>query len=95
MGEVARWKPGPITWIVLGLLLWGGYLAIGSYTSGQSLHWQKGLIIFGVTVVFVAFWLIMLAARKRRLARRRTAKTVGCISAVQCTMSRGRCIALC
>jgi protein-S-isoprenylcysteine O-methyltransferase Ste14 len=64
-----RWRAGPIGWIVLGLLLWGGFLAVGSYANGRTLPWSRGLIVFGTTVTFVVFWLVMLEWRKWRLRR--------------------------
>jgi protein-S-isoprenylcysteine O-methyltransferase Ste14 len=76
MSEKQTWKPGPIAWIVLALLLWGGYLAVGAFTHGQSHFWQRGLMVFGVTVAFVAFWGLMLVVRRRRLQREDDGETL-------------------
>ena len=67
--RVSLVRPGPITWIIVALLLWGCYLAIGSYSYGRTLQYQRGLIVFGTSVLFVSFWLVMLAVRKRRVER--------------------------
>ena len=71
MTENASRGPSLSTWIMLGLVVWGGYLAVGSYLHGQTLHWQRAAIVFGMTVLFAGFWMLMLAVRKRRLRAKR------------------------
>lgn len=55
--------------IVIGLLVWGGALALGSFLYGGNHPLLRAAIIFGVTVAFVTFWLGMLASRRQRLTR--------------------------
>ncbi len=53
-------------WIMLGLLLWGVMLAVGAYFFGGNYPLLRAAIIFGCTVVFIAFWAVMLAWRNYR-----------------------------
>ncbi|MDX1948614.1 MAG: hypothetical protein SFU86_24720 [Pirellulaceae bacterium] len=68
MTESAK-GPNIALWIIAALVAWGGYLAVGSYLHGRTMLWQRSAIVFGVVVLFAGFWLVMLAARRRRLAR--------------------------
>ena len=53
--------------IMIAVLLWGGYLAIGAMRApGNHAGW-RGLIIFGCTLGFLGLWLAALALRRRRL----------------------------
>jgi membrane protein DedA with SNARE-associated domain len=52
--------------IMVGLLLWGGYLALGAIRApGNHATW-RGLIVFGCTIAFLVLWAAALAVRKRR-----------------------------
>jgi hypothetical protein len=55
-------------WIMLALLAWGGYLAIGAFRAPGNLHTLRGLIIFGCTLAFLGFWWLALVFRARRIA---------------------------
>jgi hypothetical protein len=54
-------------WIMLALLAWGGYLAIGAIRAPGNLHTLRGLIIFGCTLTFLGFWWVALVLRSRRM----------------------------
>lgn len=56
-------------WIMVGLLLWGGYLAIGVVQTGGNHASIRGFIVFGCVLAFLGFWLAALAVRQRRLKR--------------------------
>ena len=54
-------------WIMVAVLVWGGYLAIGaSQARGNHANW-RGLIIFGCTLAFLGFWWLALTLRARRI----------------------------
>jgi hypothetical protein len=63
--------PRPVNWtlwIMVAVLVWGGYLAIGaSQARGNHSNW-RGLIIFGCTLAFLGFWWLALTLRVRRVA---------------------------
>jgi protein-S-isoprenylcysteine O-methyltransferase Ste14 len=54
-------------WIMVALLVWGGYLAIGAFKNGGNAPTIRGLIVFGCVLAFLAFWLAALAVRQRRM----------------------------
>lgn len=58
-----------IVWIMLALLAWASVLAAGSYLYGQTLLWQRAAIILSSVLLFIAFWLGMLANRRRRISK--------------------------
>jgi hypothetical protein len=52
--------------IMLALLVWGGYLAVGAVRApGNHAVW-RGLIVFGCTLAFLGFWMAALAVRRSR-----------------------------
>jgi hypothetical protein len=52
--------------IMVALLVWGGYLAIGAVRApGNHATW-RGLIVFGCTIAFLGFWMAALAMRRKR-----------------------------
>jgi hypothetical protein len=52
--------------IMVALLVWGGYLAIGAVRApGNHATW-RGMIVFGCTLAFLGFWMAALAMRRRR-----------------------------
>lgn len=61
---------GVVAGLMLALLAWGIYLAIGAYQAGLTQHTAKpiyrGLIVFGFTALFLAFWGVMLLVRRAR-----------------------------
>jgi hypothetical protein len=56
-------------WIMVALLVWGGYLAIGALQSSGNHASLRGLIVFGCVLGFLGLWLAALAVRQSRLAR--------------------------
>jgi len=67
-GEAAE-RASIIRWIVMAILIWGVVLALGSW----SLNWNplRPVIVLGCVGAFLGFWMAMLAARQRRLSKRR------------------------
>jgi len=51
--------------IVLGLLAWGAYLAIGAYLFNHN-PWRPA-VVMGCVLAFLAIWLGLVWARNRRL----------------------------
>lgn len=64
-------KPRPVNWtlwIMLAVLAWGFYLAVGAILSGGNQPSLRGLIIFACTLAFLGLWGLALALRARRVA---------------------------
>lgn len=59
-----------ITIIMLGVLAWGLFHAVGAYWNytTNSNPWRF-VVVLGFVLAFLLFWLLMLSARSRRLAR--------------------------
>jgi hypothetical protein len=67
--------PRLITIIILGVLLWGTFHAVGASIGGfgeQKLvtDFRRAIVVLGATLLFVGFWVAMLTHRNRRLSRR-------------------------
>ncbi|HEX5102636.1 MAG TPA: hypothetical protein VFV87_02420 [Pirellulaceae bacterium] len=63
--------PRPVNltlWIMVAVLIWGGYLAIGAVRAGGNLPSLRGLIIFVCTLIFLGLWWLAIAFRARRAA---------------------------
>lgn len=58
-------KLHPIAIIMLAVLAWGIFHAIGAY----RFHSYRPLMVIGCSLAFLGFWLLMLRSRSRRLAR--------------------------
>ncbi|MEX2118988.1 MAG: hypothetical protein WD847_05195 [Pirellulales bacterium] len=54
--------------IMLALLAWGAFLAIGAYRFNHNP--LRSLVVMGCVLGFLAFWKLMLVSRQARLARR-------------------------
>lgn len=61
-------KIHPIAIIMLAVLVWGIFHAIGAYTFNWNIY--RPLMVLGCSLGFLGFWALMLHSRKRRLARR-------------------------
>lgn len=61
-------------WIMVAVLIWGGYLAIGALRAPGNLQSLRGLIIFACTLAFLGFWWLALVLRQRRLRMTEDAK---------------------
>ena len=55
------------TWIMVAVLAWGAYLAIGAVRFGGTLAIWRGLIVFVCTLAFLGVWWLALAVRQRRV----------------------------
>lgn len=56
--------------IMVAVLVWGGYLAVGAFINGEQATYRpalKALILAGSFLLFLGFWAVMLYARRRRL----------------------------
>lgn len=65
-------KRHAIAIIMLAVLAWGVFHAIGAFTfKTQDRSWQlaRPLMVLGCSLAFLGFWLLMLANRRRRLQR--------------------------
>ena len=58
-----------IVLIILGVLAWGVFHAVGSYYGGAQLapSLRRAAVVLGFTVAFLGFWLLMLRNRTTRL----------------------------
>ena len=63
MTDIPKRQPSLIGWIMLSLLVWGLLLAIGSWLYGGNHPLLRAAIIFGVTLAFLGFWLLMLKTK--------------------------------
>ncbi len=57
--------------VILGLLGWAIFLAVGSFLGGGKLAegyhgLSRGLMVFGMMAVFILCWLALLSTRKPR-----------------------------
>jgi CHASE2 domain-containing sensor protein len=62
-------RPRIIRWLVLAILAWGGFHAIGAWRFNHDP--RRGLVVLGCVAAFLGFWMTMLAVRQRRLTPRR------------------------
>jgi hypothetical protein len=58
-----------IPYIVIGLIVWGGLLALGAYVFRGEYDLRKPLIILACVGLFVGFWGIMLWLNRGRFGR--------------------------
>jgi CHASE2 domain-containing sensor protein len=56
-----------IRWIMAGIVAWGLVHGIGAWQFNHDP--RRLLVVLGCVAGFLGFWLVMLAARRRRLAR--------------------------
>ncbi|MCH2124735.1 MAG: hypothetical protein MK165_08085 [Pirellulaceae bacterium] len=54
-----------IRWIVLGLVVWGGLLAVGAYGFSQN-GWQisRAVVVGSCMLGFLCFWIALLKKRQ-------------------------------
>lgn len=60
----------PIRWLMLALIVWGIYVAIGTSRFAQNFSdsmW-KGAIVLGCVVAFLGLWTVVLAAKRGSVA---------------------------
>jgi len=58
-----------LAWIMAAIVAWGLFHAAGAWTLNHDA--RRPLIVLACVAAFLGFWLAMLAARRRRLARPR------------------------
>jgi CHASE2 domain-containing sensor protein len=56
-----------LAWIMAALIVWGLFHAVGAWTLNHDP--RRPLIVLACVAAFLGFWLALLAARRRRLAR--------------------------
>ncbi|MFM7185333.1 MAG: hypothetical protein ACKO4Z_11250 [Planctomycetota bacterium] len=52
---------------MLGIVAWGAFHALGAWRLNHDP--RRMLVVFACVAAFLGFWLAMLAARRRRMAR--------------------------
>jgi len=57
-----------ILWIMVGIVLWGLVHAIGAWRLNHDP--RRLVVVLACVAGFLGFWLTLLRARRRRLARR-------------------------
>jgi protein-S-isoprenylcysteine O-methyltransferase Ste14 len=62
-------QPNLIHVIMVALLVWGGYLALGAIRAPGNHAMWRGLIVFGCTIAFLGLWAAALAVRRARSER--------------------------
>ena len=61
-------QPSRVVYLILiGLLVWGGMLALGAYLNNAS-GWA-GVVVASCSLGFISFWGAMLLLRERKLRR--------------------------
>jgi hypothetical protein len=58
-----------LAWIMAALVVWGLFHAVGAWMLNHDA--RRPLVVLTCVAAFLGFWLAMLAARRRRLARPR------------------------
>jgi hypothetical protein len=62
--------PRPVAmWIMVAVLVWGGYLALGALWAGGNHAAWRALIVFTCTLAFLGLWWAALAVRQRRASK--------------------------
>lgn len=56
-----------IRWIMAALVVWGTVHAIGAWTLNHDA--RRPLVVIVCMAAFLGFWMAMLSARRRRLAK--------------------------
>jgi len=54
-----------LAWIMIALVVWGLFHAVGAWTLNHDA--RRPLIVLACVAAFLGFWLVLLAARRRRL----------------------------
>lgn len=67
---------GLLAAIVIGLCVWGGYLAVGSWLGGEKKfqlgpNFWRGVVVAGCFALFLAWWAILWRTRKPKKAKYR------------------------
>jgi CHASE2 domain-containing sensor protein len=56
-----------IRWVTVAILAWGIFHALGAWQFNHNP--LRAVVVLGCVVGFLGFWMVMLAARQRRLSR--------------------------
>lgn len=54
-----------IRWLMLVILAWGLFLALGTYLFGGNKPLLRALIVAGCTLAFLGLWIVALAMQKK------------------------------
>jgi hypothetical protein len=57
-----------LRWIMAGIIAWGAFHAFGAWQLNHDV--RRPLMVLGCVAAFLGFWVVMLAARRRRLQGR-------------------------
>ena len=52
--------------LMIGVLVWGSFHAIGVTIYSPELDWRKPTLVYGCVIVFLGFWNLMIWIRNRR-----------------------------
>jgi len=66
--KIAQTQSLMISAIMFGILLWGGFLAVGAARFDFDI--RKGVIVYVATIGFLLFWGVLLAYRRRAIAKK-------------------------
>lgn len=64
-----------LRWIMVAVLVWGSILAAGSWTFNHDV--RRPIVVLACVLGFLGFWNVMLAGRRRRIARGDGSKSRG------------------
>lgn len=62
-------RPKIIRWIVLGIVAWGIFHAVGAWQFNHDP--RRGVVVLVCVATFLGFWMTALAFRQRRLTKGR------------------------
>lgn len=68
MNEKRHSTPWIMPALIIGLALWGAFVAVGAYLGAAKFGYDptRGLVVAVAVLAFLAFWGVMLYTRKRR-----------------------------
>ncbi len=67
--ETFRDRVAIIRWIVLAIVAWGIFHAIGAWQFNHNP--LRGVVVLVCVAAFLGFWMTMLAVRQRRITKQR------------------------
>jgi hypothetical protein len=67
--ETSHDRVSIIRWIVLGIVAWGIFHAVGAWQFNHNP--LRGVVVLACVAAFLGFWMTMLAVRQRRITQQR------------------------